>query len=226
MLDRRHSVHVFSRLGMVLTLTLGLTVALSACGGGDDSSSAPTAGNATKDTVADASPAPSQSCATLPYTVSLRGAKGDTVGVDDESFKVVSAKAVSLAGGAAYTLYMADYEIPDSAISAFTAPTPPAGRTLVTLSITTFNAKGDPSIVKAGDVIPYTPDFNVLTFRVLIQKDKDTFNSSASAMGTLTVKNVGDSICADVEYSDSASEGGAVQNRLKGSIGAAVVKKF
>lgn len=176
-------------------------------------------------TQADADP-PSK-CADTPYAVQLRAASGDATGIELDSFEVVSAKAVRLADGAAYTIYLADFPISDDDISAFSQPEVPDDGAMVTLFLTTFNAPADPQIITAGTTIDYTPDFGVLTFRVVAQVGTEQFGSLHTAQGTVTVDEAGDYICGTVEYTDSASEDlSDVQNRLKGQFSAEVVAGF
>jgi hypothetical protein len=158
-------------------------------------------------------------------SVSLRAASGGNVAFENEQFEVVSAKAVSLAGGAAYTIYMADYEIQDSDIGLFSAPQPGEGQTLVTLFITIFNAGPNPPPIEPGTEIAFTPDFGVLTYRVTIQRGQEKFDSYAQARGSLTVTDVGESVCGTVTYEDTITDFDEIQNRLDGPFGAVVVRE-
>lgn len=197
-----------------------------ACGGGGDddegnSGDATTAAGSTTETGGNAADA----CPALPYTVALKAARGATIGNDDQSFRVTSARAVSLAGGAGYTIYLANYDIPEGEVGGLTAPAPPEGKTLVTIFLTTFNAQGTPAIIKTGDDIAYTTEFNKLTFRVITQVGAQAFNSNTAAQGSFKVTATGDHICGEIDYIDSAtSDLSAIQNHLKGTIGAAVKK--
>ena len=71
-------------------------------------------------------------------------------------------------------------------------------QTLVTLFITTFNAGPDPEIVEAGMQIEFSPEFGVLTYRAVIQQGAEKYDSYAEARGTLSVTEVGESICGDL----------------------------
>ena len=211
-------------LGSVLTLSL----LLAACGGGDDDDNEPTtaSGDPTATTAVSSGGDGGDSCRPTPYLMAVRAADGDTLGFEDAQFEVVSAKAVSLAGGAAYTIYLADYEIPDEQISAFSAPQPTDGQTLVTLFITTFNAGPDPEIVEAGMEIEFSPEFGVLTYRAVIQQGAEKYDSYAEARGSLSVTEVGDSICGDLTYEDTMTDFSSIQNRLEGPFGAVVVAEY
>jgi len=217
-----HAIHHWKSAALAAFLSLSL--ALAACGGGD-SDEEPS--GATEETPTAAVASGGKSCRPAPYLISLRAAKGDTAAVDDVQFEVVSAKAVSLAGGAAYTIYLADYEIPDDQISSFSAPKPGADQTLVTVFITVFNGPANPPAIKAGEEIAFTPDFGVLTFRVVTQKGSETYSAYSTARGKVTLSDVGDSVCGEITYEDSATSGfSSIQNRLEGAFGAVVVKKY
>jgi len=217
-----HTIHHLTSAALAAFLSLCLAVA--ACGG-DDSGDEPSGG--TDETPTTAVSSGGESCRPTPYLISLRAAKGNTVAIDDVQFEVVSAKAVSLAGGAAYTIYLADYEIPDDQISSFSAPKPGADQTLVTVFITVFNGPANPPAIKAGEEIAFTPDFGVLTFRVVTQKGSETYSAYSTARGKVTLSDVGDSVCGEITYEDSATSGfSSIQNRLEGAFGAVVVKKY
>lgn len=196
-----------------------------ACGGGggddDDAGDATTAAEPTRSSGGSGS----AGCPSLPYSVVLKAARGATIGNDDQSFRVTSSRAVSLAGGAGYTIYLANYDIPAGEVGGLSAPVPPDGKTLITIFLTTFNAQGTPAIIKEGDNIAYETEFNKLTFRVITQVGAESFNSNTAAQGSFKVTATGDHICGEIDYSDSASgDLAAVQNQLKGTIGAEVKK--
>ncbi len=206
---------------------LVLALAAAACGGDDDDAVPTSTGGAPTATTAAANGGGgAESCRPTPYLIALRGANGDEVGIDNEQFEVVSGKAVSLSGGAAYTIYLADYEVDDADIGAFSAPQPGEGETLVTLFITIFNGPANPPAIEAGTEIPFTPDFGVLTYRVTIQQGTETFSSYSQARGTLTVSDVGESVCGTVTYEDTQDEFDTIQNRLEGVFGAVVVREY
>lgn len=221
----RTSLRMLRAVALIALLAL-LAMLAVACGGDDDDSedtgddAATTAASTTSGggNGADACPA-------LPYNIVLKAARGATIGNDDQSFRVTSARAVSLAGGAGYTIYLANYDIPDGEVGGLTAPAPPEGKTLVTIFLTTFNAQGTPAIIKTGDDIAYTTEFNKLTFRVITQVGAQSFNANSAAQGSFKVTATGDHICGEINYSDSAtSDLSAIQNQLKGTIGAEVKK--
>lgn len=215
--------HTWKNLARATAFALSL--ALVGCGGGDDQN--PSAPDGAGDSPSPAARASSESCRPAPYLVSLRAAHGDEVAIENDVFEVVSAKAVSLGGGAAYTIYLGDYEIPDDQISAFSAPQPGEGQTIVTIFITVFNGPENPPAIKAGEEIAFTPDFGVLTFRVVTQKGSETYSSYSAARGTVTLSDVGDSVCGEIVYEDSTkSDLSSIQNRLQGVFGAVVVKKY
>ncbi len=200
-----------------------LLFASVACGGSSDNDPEPTAA-ASAVSQSDGSTATAANCPAVPFAVHLRSARGANVGNDDQSFEVTSAKGVIMAGGAGYSLYLANFELDDAVVGGLTPPVAPEGRTLITIFLTTFNAQGVPATVKEGDVIPHTSESNKLTFRVVSQVGNQSYNSAAAAQGTFTVTATGDQICGEIDYSDSATADlTAVQNILKGTIAATIV---
>jgi hypothetical protein len=209
-----------------LSVVLVLVLAVAACGGDDDDAPNGSAGEgATPTTAASNGGGGEELCRPTPYLVSLRAASGSEVAFEDAQFEVVSAKAVSLAGGAAYTIYMADFEIEDSDIGIVSTPQPGEGETLVTLFITVFNGPANPPAIEAGTEIEFTPDFGVLTFRVTIQQGDETYSSYSEARGSLKVTDVGGSVCGMVTYEDTMTDFDEIQNRLDGPFGAVVVRQ-
>lgn len=208
---------------------IALVAALAlACGGDDDDGSDDDNGDTASATTSgsgNSSGDAAGACPALPYTIALKAARGATIGNDDQSFRVTSSRAVSLAGGAGYTIYLANYDIPDGEVGGLAAPVPPGGKTLITVFLTTFNAQGTPAIIKTGDDIAYTNEFNKLTFRVITQVGKESFNANSAAKGSFKVTSTGDRVCGEIDYIDSAtSDLSAVQNQVKGLIGADVKK--
>ena len=208
-------------LGGVLILAL----ALAACGGDDDDDAGGGGATPTPTTaVSNGGGGGEESCRPTPYLLSVRAANGGEVAFEDAQFEVVSAKAVSLAGGAAYTIYMADYEIQDSDIGIVSTPQPGPGQTLVTLFITIFNSGPNPPAIEPGTEIEFTPDFGVLTFRVTIQRGDEKFDTYSEARGLVTVSDVGGSVCGTVTYEDTMNGFDEIQNQLDGPFGAVVVR--
>lgn len=194
----------------------------AACGGGDDGEGANggTGGDPTTTTGGTGA-----ACPATPYPVVLKAARGSTIGVDDQSFRVQSSRAVSLAGGTGYTIYLANFDLPEGEVGGLVAPTPPDGKTLITIFLTTFNAEGTPPVIAKGDEIPFTMAFNKLTFRVASMVGDQSFSSFITAKGSFKVTELGDQICGEIDYVDSGTHDIAqVQNQLKGSI-AATIKK-
>jgi hypothetical protein len=118
------------------------------------------------------------------------------------TFAVTDTAAVSLQDGAAYTAYLADFEIDPAEVTAFASPTVPDGASMATLFITVFNAEEVPDPIEAGTEIEYTPDFGVLTFGVVLAAGAEQFGDSTDAEGTATVTAVGDVLCVEVDYAD------------------------
>jgi hypothetical protein len=138
------------------------------------------------------------------------GAEGTCDGTDLEvtnlttgtTFAVTDTAAVSLQDGAAYTAYLADFEIDPAEVTAFASPTVPEGANMATLFITVFNAEEVPEPIEAGTEIEYTPDFGVLTFGVVLAAGAEQFGTNTGAEGTATVTAVGDVLCVEVDYAD------------------------
>ena len=126
-----------------------------------------------------------------------------TITKTGETAKFDHAGGVSLSDGAAYTVYLSDAEIDPSEISMVKTPEPLDDHHLVTVAITVFNAKGTPSPITAGTKIPFTPDFGVLTFRVIDDTVGKSHNSSEDAKGDVVVTKTGDTVCFTVDYSDA-----------------------
>ncbi len=175
---------------------------LVACGGDDDSSgdaadAAAAEGDAPADdavatTAADVAP---ELCGTTDATF-----ENATTGA---SFAPTSAAAVSLEGGAAYTVYLGDFDIDVDALSFISTPEPGVGEHMVTVAITTFNAEGTPEIPAVGRTIEYQDEFGELTFIVTANEGAEYFGNNSGAGGTVSITAVGDSLCFDIEYSDA-----------------------
>lgn len=138
-----------------------------------------------------------------------------TVTKTGETAKFDHAGGVSLSGGAAYTVYLSDSEIDPSKITYAETPKPVAGHHLTTVAITVFNAEGTPKPITAGTKIPFSPDFGVLTYRVIDDTVDESYNSAEDAKGDVTVTNVGDKVCFTVDYTDA-------EKTLKGTVEAPV----
>lgn len=119
------------------------------------------------------------------------------------TFEVTDTAAVSLEDGAAYTAYLADFEIDPAEVTAFDSPTVPDGANMATFFITVFNAEAVPEPVEAGTEIEYTPDFGVLTFSVVLSAGGEQFGNNLGGAGTATVTSVGDVLCVEVDYADA-----------------------
>lgn len=196
---------------MVALATLGLLALLtSACsgddkddsGGGDNQQAASdtTAASGTDDT--SGGDDSSGDCAATEVTFTGAGTEG---------FEPVATLAASLVEGAAYTVYLADFEMDEADLSMFSAPTPAEGETLVTVAVTVFNAEEDPAPIEVGTEIPYTDEFGVLTFRVTSQTGETLAGNNTDATGSLTVTAVGDTFCAEIDYTDG-------EKSIKGTI--------
>jgi hypothetical protein len=129
-------------------------------------------------------------------------------------FTANSAKAASLVDGAGYTAYAGDFEVDANDVTALAGPTPPSGSHLVTIAITRFNATTtDP--IEAGTTVPAQADVGELTYVVTVNSDAGINGNSTDASGDLTVTSVGDTLCFEVDYTDT-------EKSVKGTVSAAV----
>ena len=131
-----------------------------------------------------------------------------------ESVDVVASAAASLVDGAAYTIYLADYDISVDSFSSLSAPEIPDDGNLLSVAVTIFNAEEEPAPLEAGTTVEYTDDFGVLTFRVTQQAGEELFGTNTDAEGQISLTAVGDVVCAEVDYTDA-------QKTLSGTIRAA-----
>jgi hypothetical protein len=176
---------------------------LTACSGDDGSG---TDVGPTGSSLAASAPAPVVSSA-----ISAAAATSDCVETDVEylagssatPLEVVSTAAVSLSGGAAYTVYLADFEIDPSAITLFDKPEVPQGGRLVTLAVTVFNPDDEPPPIEPGaELVHDLTDFGTLTFVVTEETPTELFGDNSGGQGTMTITAVGDTFCAEVDYRD------------------------
>lgn len=119
------------------------------------------------------------------------------------SFSGGSAVAISLEGGKAYTVYIADWDLSPDDVSAWGTPEIPEGNTMFTVAVTAFDADADTlEPLEPGQVIEYTSEWQVLTFVVTATDDDGTHGISNNAEGTVTVTGTGDTFCGSVTYTD------------------------
>ncbi len=174
-----------------LALLATATLLLGACSddGGDD------AGGAADDAATTTAPASDGggTCAGTDLTYS---------GPGTEAFDPTSTLAVEVMEDAAYTVYIGDEEIDPDSIGIVSSPEPSADGTLITLAVTTFNAEGEPPTIELGEPIAYTDEFGGLTFRITSQAGETVNGSNMNASGDLTVTSLGDTFCAEIEYTD------------------------
>lgn len=197
-------------LRLLLPFIAVLSLLAGACGGGDDDS-------AGGETATDATGATGATDAT-------GGAGGGECAATElvftnletgEEVAATSAAAVSLEGGAAYTAYVADFALDAAELSLFSAPEVPDDGNLVTLAVTIFNATEPAEALEAGQRVEYTDEFGVLTFRVTHQAGETYYGTNNGASGTVTLTDVGDTFCAEVDYADE-------QKTLAGTLAAPV----
>ena len=233
----------------ITALLVGALVTAGACGGDDDDSAGGGAGTTVEagdDASGDSGDGGGEdggdggeavsdpACEGPPFTIDLRAADvyHGLEPFEDAEFEVVDTVAVKVAD-AAYTMYLADYEIDREAVGGFETLHPPAGKTLITLSITVFNAEEEPLPIEVGDVIPAGGEFGEQTFIVFVERGADMYNSNLGVDGEVEVLGLsGDEICVSVDYSDYEEEtaldgeqqASPVQKRLAGTVSAEVVE--
>ena len=121
-----------------------LAMAFIACGGDDGGGDA--AGDAPSGAASEASPdgadddavaaVPAACPTSVPYDVEVR-LDGDG---EREPMTVVDAVALRRSEGRAWTVYLADFDMPDDTSWSFTVPEVPAGNMLVSTGLDVFNA--------------------------------------------------------------------------------------
>jgi hypothetical protein len=203
------------RTGAAVAAVAVALVIVAGCSGDDESQEpsdpAPTsqAASAPPPVPSASSGAPSTDCADTDVT--FEG------GSSPAPLDVVSTAAVSLADGAAYTVYLADFEIDPSQLTLFTKPEVPAGGRLVTLAATVFNPEGETSPIEAGtELVHDLTDFDTLTFVVTEETPTELFGNNTGGEGTMTITAVGDVLCAEVDYrDDEKSLAGVVESPVK-----------
>ncbi len=174
-------------LGFLLA-TPGLLL-LAACGG-DDETPSELGGGAVDD-------GPAVVAAGCPAT-SITGATPEGT-----AFEASSAVAASIQDGAAYTLYLGDFDLTLVSVSVIGNPEVPAGGIMWTVAVTIFNpAPEDVPRIEVGRVVEAGRPFGELTFTVVVQEGNQFSGASAGQRGTVTVAGVGDLSCGTIEYSD------------------------
>lgn len=150
-----------TRAWVAVLVASGLTLGVAGCGGDDDSADGddpPT--DESSDAGSDESSAagsdagaagalPSTCPSAAPFDVEIRY-DGDG---DRETMTVVDAVALRRFDGVAWTIYLADFDMPDDTSWSFTVPEVPDGKTLVATGLDVFNAPDADAlpILEAGD---------------------------------------------------------------------------
>lgn len=115
--------------------------------------------------------------------------------------------AVSFLDGAAYTAFASDQPVDASEITLTTAPTPGEGATLASLFVTRFNASAEQvAPIPVGTVVSPSGGDGELVFGVVVQRKNVNMGNSMDASGTLTVNQIGDSLCFDIDYKDTEKQ--------------------
>jgi len=228
------------KVGAMSACVVAALVALGACGGdGGEPSGAGPASGSTGDGGEGTAPTGSSTptdpaCEGPPFTFALRAADA-VAGLEPfeaPDLAITDTVAVKV-NDAAYTLYLADYDIDRSAIGVIEAPHPPRGKILITLAITVFNAEGEPPPIEVGDVIPAGAEFGEQTFIVIVERGDDMYSSSPAASGEVHVLGLdAGGICVAVDYQDleddttlnGEQQASPVQKHLVGTVAADVME--
>jgi hypothetical protein len=190
-------------LGFLLAVP-GLLL-LAACGNNDDTSTetndvAVSEGSANEAPAAAAveeAEAPAVAAADCPATSITGTTPAGT------AFEATSAVAANIQDGAAYTLYLSDFDLTLDSFSMIRNPEVPADGIMWTVAVTIFNAAPEDIVpIEAGRVVEADRPFGELTFTVVVQEGDQFSGASAGQQGTVTVTGVGDVLCGTIEYSD------------------------
>jgi len=118
-------------------------------------------------------------------------------------FQATSAVAARIEDGAAYTLYLADFDLNLDSFGLISSPEVPEGGTLWTVSVTIFNADPEDIVpIEVDTVVEPGRPFGELTYTVIVQEGEERGTASDGQAGTLTVVGIGDVFCGTMEYAD------------------------
>ncbi|GAA4120685.1 hypothetical protein GCM10022215_24520 [Nocardioides fonticola] len=170
------------RRALPASLLLGSAL-LAGCGGSESDADADSSG---------ADDAAASGCTTA---LTVTYPDGTSVDLDE-------AQAVELADGGAFTVYVGDYEIPTADITTATVM-PPAGSHQATVYLTPLGSLSDAEPIAAGTTVPYTTEPDTLTFSVVLLGDAGMANQATEGSGEVTVTEVGDELCLEVDYRDA-----------------------
>jgi len=132
-----------------------------------------------------------------------------------EQVHLTHAAAIGVQDGAAYTAWAADFAFDEEVTTWFDPEIPPEGN-LAWISWTVFNAEGEVPILEAGDQIPADAPHGEHVLVVVHQTADEDFGQSQGAEGGATLTDLGEQLCAEIDYSDD-------QKSLVGTLGATVV---
>lgn len=116
---------------------------------------------------------------------------------------LTNAVAVTAGGGSTVTTFVTDREFTMDSFNAWTFSREIAeGENLATLSITTFNATGDPEKVATGAEVVPNAGAGAMTLVVVGQVGQQPYGNAMNSEGLLSVKNLGSIFCFEVDYRD------------------------
>ncbi len=189
-MTRRRASVFFAFLAMVF-------IACGDDGGGDAASDAPS-GAASEESSDDAddgavAAAPAACPTSVPYDVEVR-LDGDG---ERETMTVVDAVALRRSEGRAWTVYLADFDMPDDTSWSFTVPEVPAGSMLVSTGLDVFNATDVESlpVIEVGDTGGLFRDVgDGATATYLNVTSETTGSSSVNQMGSTELLHLDDAL--------------------------------
>jgi len=122
--------------------------------------------------------------------------------------------AVNFGDEVSYTMYAADFAYGDENLLV-EFPQVPADGHLAAVSTVVFNRESDVAALEAGQEIVWSTEMDALTFTAILAAGDEQFGLSSNGEGTLTVLEVGEQICVEIDYSDD-------QKSLTGTLAADV----
>ena len=130
------------------------------------------------------------------------------------STTLTEAVAISVANGAGYTVYAADYAFEEE-VTYFFDPDVPTEGNLAFVSVTVFNAEGAVPPLEEGQVVAAGAEAGEHALVFIHSTAESEYGQSANPSGQATITQVGDRFCAEIDYRDD-------QKSLTGTVGAEI----
>jgi hypothetical protein len=119
------------------------------------------------------------------------------------SFAGSSATAARIVDGAAYTLYIGDFDLTPDSFSMVRNPEVPGDGTMWLIAVTIFDAAEEDIVpIEAGEVVEAGRPFGELTFTATVFEGEVFSGNSTGAAGTVSLTAVGDTLCGSIDYAD------------------------